>query len=262
MVANLARTDWRSGARWMHYNLLDGDLACNTLSWQWIVGTFSKKPYLANQQNINRFSSTEQMNTEIDMSYETLSQLEVPSFLTAHSDWTYSAWDPNCLHNDFPQFDAASMQNTDTRTTLYLHSIYNLNPQWHAALGRHVLVIEPDQLAKNPVSPLRGRFITHCAQLIPDLEVFIGSPVRLLADCANDANIIFQEHPLCNHWPGQRQPRPWLFESLEGDCPSFFKFWRTAIKSVKQQGTKEFFLSLDDTDHGISANTIASNSPR
>lgn len=39
--------DWRCGAAFFLSHLLDGDQASNHLSWQWVAGTFSAKPYLA-----------------------------------------------------------------------------------------------------------------------------------------------------------------------------------------------------------------------
>lgn len=51
------RVDWRAGYRFFREHLLDGDLASNALSWQWVAGTFSVKPYFMNQQNIEKYSA-------------------------------------------------------------------------------------------------------------------------------------------------------------------------------------------------------------
>jgi deoxyribodipyrimidine photo-lyase len=48
---------WRVGADWFLSHLLDGDPASNHLSWQWIAGTFSAKPYLFNRENLETFTS-------------------------------------------------------------------------------------------------------------------------------------------------------------------------------------------------------------
>jgi deoxyribodipyrimidine photo-lyase len=48
--------DWRAGAALFYQHLLDGDPASNTLSWQWVGGTFSHKPYYFNRQNVEQFS--------------------------------------------------------------------------------------------------------------------------------------------------------------------------------------------------------------
>ena len=55
ICCNIARCHWLVPAQWMHSHLLDGDLASNHLSWQWVAGAFSNKKYYANQENINAF---------------------------------------------------------------------------------------------------------------------------------------------------------------------------------------------------------------
>lgn len=47
---------WQAGADWFLSHLLDGDPASNHLSWQWVAGTFSSKPYLFNRENLERFT--------------------------------------------------------------------------------------------------------------------------------------------------------------------------------------------------------------
>jgi deoxyribodipyrimidine photo-lyase len=48
---------WQAGADWFLRHLLDGDPASNHLSWQWVAGTFSAKPYLFNRENLERFTA-------------------------------------------------------------------------------------------------------------------------------------------------------------------------------------------------------------
>jgi deoxyribodipyrimidine photo-lyase len=40
-VIHLRKVHWRAGADWLYGHLLDGDLASNHLSWQWVAGTGS-----------------------------------------------------------------------------------------------------------------------------------------------------------------------------------------------------------------------------
>ncbi|MFY8051131.1 MAG: FAD-binding domain-containing protein, partial [Armatimonadaceae bacterium] len=47
---------WQHGARFFLQHLLDGDPASNSLGWQWIASTYSHKPYLFDQGNVQRFS--------------------------------------------------------------------------------------------------------------------------------------------------------------------------------------------------------------
>lgn len=46
---------WQAGAAWFLEHLLDGDLASNNLSWQWIASTFANKPYYFNLENLAKY---------------------------------------------------------------------------------------------------------------------------------------------------------------------------------------------------------------
>ena len=48
---------WKAGYRFFREHLLDGDVASNALSWQWVASTFSQKPYFMNKENIDRYSA-------------------------------------------------------------------------------------------------------------------------------------------------------------------------------------------------------------
>ncbi len=56
-VTHWRKTHWKAGFDFFREHLLDGDIASNALSWQWVASTFSSKPYFMNQQNIQTFSS-------------------------------------------------------------------------------------------------------------------------------------------------------------------------------------------------------------
>ncbi|MEY4630434.1 MAG: hypothetical protein RIQ81_554 [Pseudomonadota bacterium] len=51
------RIRWQTGASFFLRHLLDADIASNNLSWQWVAGTFSKKPYIFNRENLERFTN-------------------------------------------------------------------------------------------------------------------------------------------------------------------------------------------------------------
>jgi len=55
-LVHLRKVDWRTAAPWMYAHLLDGDLASNTLSWQWVAGSWTGRPYLFNAGNVARHS--------------------------------------------------------------------------------------------------------------------------------------------------------------------------------------------------------------
>lgn len=54
-VVHWRRVRWQAGAAWFLEHLLDGDPASNNLSWQWVASTFSSKPYIFDQANLDRF---------------------------------------------------------------------------------------------------------------------------------------------------------------------------------------------------------------
>jgi deoxyribodipyrimidine photo-lyase len=75
-VVHIRKVDWRVGARWMYGHLLDGDLASNTLSWQWVAGTWTGKPYLFNAENVAKYApGFDHSETAIDCTYGTLEQI-------------------------------------------------------------------------------------------------------------------------------------------------------------------------------------------
>jgi deoxyribodipyrimidine photo-lyase len=81
-VTHFRKVDWKAGFRFFREHLLDGDIASNGLSWQWVASTFSNKPYFMNQENIAKYSNDRWCRTcradcPFRKSYE---QLEVDLF--------------------------------------------------------------------------------------------------------------------------------------------------------------------------------------
>jgi len=73
-VVHLRKVHWRAGADWLYGHLLDGDLASNHLSWQWVAATGSHKPYLFNAENVARYAPApwHSPGTPVDASYAAL----------------------------------------------------------------------------------------------------------------------------------------------------------------------------------------------
>ena len=76
-VVHVRKVHWRAGADWLYGHLLDGDLASNHLSWQWVAGTGSRKPYLFNADNVARYApaSWHSPGSVIDTSHEALDRM-------------------------------------------------------------------------------------------------------------------------------------------------------------------------------------------
>ena len=73
-LVHLRHIHWRVGADWLYGHLLDGDLASNHLSGQWVASTFSVKPYLFNAENVARYAPFDWHcpRSLLDTSYENL----------------------------------------------------------------------------------------------------------------------------------------------------------------------------------------------
>lgn len=76
-VVHLRHIHWKAGADWLYGHLIDGDLASNHLSWQWVASTFSSKPYLFNAENVAKFAPRvwNCKGTPLDTSYEHLEMM-------------------------------------------------------------------------------------------------------------------------------------------------------------------------------------------
>ncbi len=76
-LVHLRKVNWHAGAQWMLGHLLDGDVASNHLSWQWVAATGSGKPYLFNADNVAKYApdAWHSFGTAIDASYEALDRV-------------------------------------------------------------------------------------------------------------------------------------------------------------------------------------------
>jgi deoxyribodipyrimidine photo-lyase len=88
-IVHFRRVKWQTGAKWFLHHLLDGDIASNNLSWQWIASTFSHKPYIFNLENVEKYFGklvdTSPINNQIiDTSYEVLQKTLFPNLEKYH----------------------------------------------------------------------------------------------------------------------------------------------------------------------------------
>ena len=117
-AVHLRKVNWRAGADWLYGHLLDGDVPSNHLSWQWVAGTFSSKPYLFNADNVAKYAPRGNFKawlgkgTVIDQDYEVLDRIarhegdvgpepgqherviEPPLWAAPHADWVAEATRP------------------------------------------------------------------------------------------------------------------------------------------------------------------------
>ena len=215
-ICNVAKYHWLEPAQWMYYHLLDGDLASNALSWQWCAGTFSNKLYYANQENINRYTGSQQRGTFLDLDYEDLPSQHAPNHLQrsveAELVFTPPKTEPLVIQSDVPTF-------------IYTH--YTLDPTFHEGeAGNRILVLEPSHFAKHPMAPKTIEFILSLAENIPGIQVYYGEYADL------NLKGIFRDHPINVHFQGVREVHPSLAPGLQGEFNSFFSFWNKLSRQL------------------------------
>lgn len=213
LCCNVGQTAWWNPSRWMYYHLLDGDLASNTISWQWVAGSYRKDPYLANQENINTFSGIIQNNTFLDIPYENLTQ-EVPTVLRERVAHTLTT---SLVKTAPPKLQGEAL----------LYHPWSLNPVWHkeSQLPR-VLLLEPNHFAQFPISKKRLAFILQLSKNISNLNVVVANFAEFAAENTN-VNFHFMQHPAIAHWKGiqEKQDRLFVVSKPVTKDWSFSKFW-------------------------------------
>jgi len=221
LVCNIAGAHWLEPSRWLYYHLLDGDPASNMLSWQSVAGTFTGRQYLPAQQNINKYTQSEQKDTYLDHSYETLGQMDVPDALEDTHELQ--------LTPHFPDTDEINISSD----TVLLYHPFSLDPDWRKnQAGDRVLVIDRDFYTRFPVSKKVMEFIESAARKnIPDIQIHVGTPDDFLS---GDETVHYKRHPLTKNWPGVGDKPEKLFPEVSGFYPSFSKFWNDCKPYLKQ----------------------------
>lgn len=225
-VTNIAHYNWKDSAKWLYYYLLDGDLASNTLSWQWVAGTSRNKTYFANQENINKYAETIQLNTFLDKTYEELEVAKTPeNFLKSEE------LDLKTNLNLFGGISVAEL-NISSKDVLLYHP-WMLNPDWNfgAELNK-ILLIEPSAFNKNPISDQRIQFILDLASQIENLQIVIAEVEEL----PKDKNYLSVSSPAIRHWRLAGldvifDEQHYLFPEVSQFFPSFFAYWNNCLKN-------------------------------
>jgi deoxyribodipyrimidine photo-lyase len=222
LACNTGRAHWSAPAQWMYYHLLDGDWASNALSWQWVAGSFSSKKYIANQENINNYTRSTQRGTYIDLSYEALAELEMPSL-----------WKETIAPNFTTSLPSADLPMLDSSLPLMIYNYYNLSPTWRDDVeANRVLLLEPLIFQQYPVDQKCITFTLDLAKNIKDIQVFVGSFDELKLAYKGSA-IYFKEHPLNKHYKGYPDERSWIIEGAQA-TGSFFSFWKKNEKAIRK----------------------------
>jgi deoxyribodipyrimidine photo-lyase len=248
LTCNLAGAHWKLPAQWMYAYLLDGDWGSNALSWQWVAGTFSNKKYIANQENINRYTNTQQRGTYLDVEYEQLAEDPVPEVLKPtldaqevlpFDDCTSEALMAAVAEKGLPIWGAINRPN-DHR--IVICNYYQLSAQFVASQsGSPILLLEPSVFEQYPIASHCVDFMLSLAAEIPHLQVFVGEFEELHAalhaalQAGGSVEVVYKEHPLNRHYRGTEIPRDWLAPEVEGTFSSFFSYWKKVEKSLRKE---------------------------
>ena len=259
-VVHLRKVHWHAGAQWMLGYLLDGDQASNHLSWQWVAGTGSSKPYLFNADNVAKYAPEpwHSFGTAIDVSYEAMDALArgtQPLYLRHDARQACAGLTPPALYAS-PMLCAESISEVwrvpDAASA-------------NALAGRHVWLHHPWALASDhtsgsddvlhigvgfegchsatPWSERRWDFVTRglAAQTTPTLPLWWGNVQQIAQALQHAASVHWQpdphgdgalgqmqrllkeSNPLCAVGP---QASVCLFEPVETYCRSFSEWWK------------------------------------
>ena len=207
-------------SQWMYYHLLDGDLASNTCSWQWVAGSFSSKQYFCNQENINKYTGSKQQQTFLDKSYEELPVMNIPDVLSGTT--------PIHLKTILPVKENPEL---DSSLPLLIYTSYNLDPSWRKELkANRILLLEPSHFRQYPVSEKVINFTLELSKNIEGLQVYTGE-INEISNLHKFPAVYSKEHPAFNHLPGKKDERDWMFPEVRGFYNSFFSFWKKCEQS-------------------------------
>ncbi|BDT66948.1 hypothetical protein os1_11150 [Comamonadaceae bacterium OS-1] len=234
-VVHIRKVHWRAGADWMLAHLLDGDLASNHLSWQWVAGTGSTKPYLFNAENVAKYAPPDwhSPGSVIDTSYAALDAI-------ARSPRALAGL-PGALGVDEPAVSPTPPNATAPDAALVAgRDVWLVHP-WALRLPpdqpAHTLCIgiyHSDFHSAWPWSDQRWRFVdTRMAALTTARwhadtatlqQALRGArSVRTVADPHIDLSTV-----------AQVQPAPALFAEVARPCTSFSQWWTRTTRGISQ----------------------------
>jgi deoxyribodipyrimidine photo-lyase len=219
LACNVAKAHWYDMSRWLYYHLLDGDIASNTLSWQWVAGVSVEKQYVADQNLINACSTTRQQGTYLDVPREVVGTLPVPEILMEHATFSYTMV--------YPESD--TIPSLAGKRVLLYHP-WSIDPLWRQDEdGERIFIIEPRLFDRFPVSPQVLEYMRTLLRVhVPTAKIFVGNLETLPG--ITSADVYSKAHPALPDAPGTKDLPAELYPQVTGYHQSFFKFWQACQK--------------------------------
>ena len=244
-IVHIRKVHWRVAADWLYGHLLDGDLASNHLSWQWVAGTGSSKPYLFNAENVARFAPADwhSPGSVIDQSYEALDRI---------------ARQPTPCGQ-------AAMEALDAERQLLEPPVSVAPPpecRWAApdsrdVAGRDVWLVHPWNLGELPASlpagtvvagvllnefhhawpwsERRWRFVASRMAELVTLR-WQGDVVAVAAALKGARHVGSVDEPHLNPWLARLascEAAPALFPAVDRPCDSFSQWWTRTLRGME-----------------------------
>ena len=243
-VVHLRKVHWRVAADWLYGHLLDGDLASNHLSWQWVAGTGSSKPYLFNADNVARYApeSWHSPGSVIDTSYEALDHIARQPATQRLDEHRVQPGAPSLAE---PRLSANPPDELGLTT-----------PDTAGVAGRDVWLVHPWSLGQLPASlpvdtQVIGVFVADFHRAWPWSERrwhFVGSRMtEMTSRCWHgDAGAIGAAlkgarrvrcigEPHLDRWLArwaECEAAPALFPPVDRRCDSFSQWWSRASRGL------------------------------
>lgn len=238
LCTNFARSNWYEPAKWMYFHLIDGDLASNTLSWQWVCGAFSSKKYWFNQDNVNKYSEIKQKNTMVDKAYQDLPSTEIPEplkdLVPLKIEMKYPNFGTNILNNG-SKINIYSLEDLDLSTKqVFIYHPWNLNPM-HTKNSKidKIFLLDKSFFKEFPISSLRMNFYLELCLNIADIKVVLVDFDDLILKFP-EVDFLTTYHPMVEHFSCMQYPVEKMFPALSGYYSSFFSFWKKAEKQLNK----------------------------
>lgn len=243
-MVHLRKVHWRAGADWLYGHLLDGDLASNHLSWQWVAATGSTKPYLFNAENVARHAPSEWhvTGTRLDVAYDTLMTWALqphafdedaaePPHPPASTQPPTARAEP-ALHTT-PPFALRTVHPDELAHTWVVHPWALRAPDavaGSAPPARRVGVFVADFHRQWPWSARRWQFVHDAMREVCDEVCWLEG--RPPSSCQYTDNPHLHIAAPASPWPTEgRQAEPLLWPDPAQHCGSFSQYWRAVTQS-------------------------------
>lgn len=247
-VVHLRHVHWRAGADWLLAHLLDGDLGSNHLSWQWVAGTGSHKPYLFNADNVARYAPPDWRSpgSVVDQSYAALEQIARSGPAVAAGPGTAAAMPEPALHGAPPPDlalqppDAATVRRLQGREVWLVHPWALRAPPATLPAGTLCIgVYLHEQHRAWPWPAARWRWVDAAMAAVTDERWWVDA-AGLATALQGAARVRSVDDPHLRRWlqplhsAVALDPAPALFPPVARRCSSFSQWWTQATRELRQ----------------------------